>query len=60
MFSLGFKWVTSDTDNKLRIIEYEIAGVFVLLVLGGVAFLIRRRFNKATKEIRTLQAIVPV
>lgn len=60
MFSLGFKWQTADNDGKLRVLEYEVAGVLVLVVVIVVGYLVRRKHRQTMQELKTLQALVPV
>lgn len=60
MFSLGFKWQTADADGKLRVLEYEVAGVLILVVVFAVGYLVRRKHKKTMQELKTLQALVPV
>lgn len=60
MFNLGFKWHSADEDGKLKIVEYELAGILVVFVIGVVVYLFRRKYKQKLGELRTLQAIVPV
>lgn len=55
MFSFGLKYFTADADGKLKTLEYEVAGIFVLVALGLLAFFIRRKYKGAFAELQTLR-----
>lgn len=52
--------MSPDPDGKLKVLEYELAGVFVLLGFLAIGYLLRRKHKRVLNELKTLQAVVPV